>query len=348
MTVKTKGIVVYVLLAFGLAWSCWLVLWLLGVPAASPIGGFAPALAAVIVRRWVTREGFQDAGLALHLKSRWPYYLLAWVLPLLVLAVVVGLATVLGQGQPDLSLQRGLSVLFPGRHLPTGVVCLGLLAGTLLLTPVLWGEEFGWRSYLQIRLLSQHPLLAALTTGLMFGIWHYPLLLMGGAQGETLWVALILFPVDSVLLSLIFGWLRLRTKSIWPASLAHAATHTLGIELSLLLFVGGGNLDLLSYNGLLVLIPLAAFCLWIILTGQLTATEAVRRGETSHVLTSEKRGACSFETSLSGKEPIMGVAGVTERLRSGGPTTVDRSSNSGTFEAEDAHAPEAQVSRSDE
>jgi membrane protease YdiL (CAAX protease family) len=40
----------------------------------------------------------------------------------------------------------------------------------LVMVPLFWGEEFGWRSYLQIRLLSGRPLLAALATAVIWGV----------------------------------------------------------------------------------------------------------------------------------------------------------------------------------
>jgi membrane protease YdiL (CAAX protease family) len=136
-------------------------------------------------------------------------------------------------------------------------------------TPILWGEEFGWRSYLQLRLLGQRPVLAALTTGLIWGVWHFPLILRGYNYPDHTILGLFVFPVSTMLLSIIFGWLRLRTGSIWSSSLAHAATNVIGGSLTLLLFVGGANWISVSYLGLLGWLPLGALCAWIVFTGQL-------------------------------------------------------------------------------
>lgn len=232
-------------------------------------------MAAIIVRKWITHEGFADAGLRLNLQ-KWPYYLVAWLLPLLVTTIIVALAVALGISQPDFSLQRALGTLIPeGASLPSLppgiwlVLPVQLLITALVATPILWGEEFGWRGYLQLRLLGQHPLLAAMTTGLIWGIWHYPLLLRGYNYPDHPILGLFVFPVDTILLSIIFGWLRLRTGSIWSSSLAHAATNAIGGSLTLFLFMGGPNWISVSYLGLLSWIPLAALCAWIVFTGQL-------------------------------------------------------------------------------
>jgi membrane protease YdiL (CAAX protease family) len=279
MTTKTKGIVIYLLITFGIAWLTWTIAFLSGLSATNPLfqfaalpGGFAPAIAALIVRQWITREGFADAGWRLNFRRTWPYYLFAWLHPLVVIAGIIVLALLTGLAQPDFTFQRSLAVLYPNLSASRGiafVVLLQLLITALITTPVLWGEEFGWRSYLQLRLLDQWPALAAVTTGLIWGIWHAPLILMGYERYDNLALGFLLFTLLTIALSLIFGWLRLKTQSIWPSSLAHAATNTIGGSLTFLLFLGGGNLTLVAYNGVFVLIPLSLFCLWLLLSGQL-------------------------------------------------------------------------------
>lgn len=241
-------------------------------------GAFAPAIAAIVVRKWITREGFADAGLRLNLRRGWPYYLFGWLLPLGVVSIIVALAAILGAGRPDFTLRRAFEELYPGADvtssLPPGSLALLVVAAVLLLqalvfTPILWGEEFGWRSYLQIRLLADKPLLAAVATGLIWGVWHYPIILAGYERYESTLLGLLVFPVVTVLMSIILGWLRLRTGSIWCSSLAHASTNTVGGSLTLLLFTGGAKFLLVGYGGILALIPLGALCAWIILRGQL-------------------------------------------------------------------------------
>ena len=286
---KRKGVVAYLLIAFGMAWAFWCIPLAFGLRLGSPFyilvllpGAFAPAVAAIVVRKWVTREGFADAGLRPNLR-KWRYYLVAWLLPLPVVAIIVLLAVALAVGQPDFSLERiaevvgagrknPLSVIPPGLRLPLAIV-QGLIVAVVA-TPLLWGEEFGWRGYLQIRLLAHRPLLAAVTTGLIWGVWHYPVNLQGYNYPEHRILGLFLFPVFTVFLSIILGWLRLRTGSVWSASLAHSATNAIGGSLTASLFMGGPNWPLVSYAGVLALIPLGALCAWIILSGQLKPEEA--------------------------------------------------------------------------
>lgn len=282
MNQKTKGIAAYILITFVLAWVLWEIPLRLGLDILSPVfqyvalpGAFSPAIATIIVRKWITREGFADAGLRPNLSRSWRYYLVAWLLPLFVSAIILGLVLAFGVGRPDFSLQRAMASLSPGTEVPAvssyvwALIPIGLLATALPATFLLWGEEFGWRGYLQIRLFADRPLRAAVATGIIWGVWHYPLNLRGYNFPEHPLLGLLIFPISTVLLSIIFGWLRMRSGSVWTTSLAHAATNSVGGSLTVLLFLGGPDLLFVSYLGLLGWIPLGGVCLWLILTGRM-------------------------------------------------------------------------------
>jgi uncharacterized protein len=282
-----KGIVAYLLITFGASWTLWEGLIRLGVSLNSPFfqlailpGAFAPAVAAFVVRKWITREGFADAGLRLKLR-KWPYYVVAWVLPVVAVGCIVIAAVVLTLAAPDFSLVRGLRYLaISGGRTPFAapphpwlvVASSALPVNAILATPILFGEEFGWRGYLQRRLFPDRPLRSAIVTGIIWGIWHYPLLLRGYDFPQNRLAALIVFPVSTIFLSIIFGWLLINTGSIWSCSFAHAATNAIGGSLSLLLLGGGASLIYVLYLGILGWIPLGAFSAWIVLSGQLNPT----------------------------------------------------------------------------
>jgi uncharacterized protein len=264
------GIVSFIAIAFGLAWTAWEIPIRLGVTvgsawfqlAALP-GAFAPAIAAVIVRRWITREGFADAALRINIRA-WRYYLVALLLPLAVVLVICALASALSIGRPDFSIQHALLGLSAGRastsKIPQdliGILILPqLLVTAVIVTPVLWGEEFGWRGYLQPRLFPGRPLAAAVVTGLIWGVWHFPLILRGYDFPDSPWLGALIFPVSAILLSIIFGWLKERVGSIWVTSLAHASTNAVGGSLLLFWFYGQGNTLFVSYLGFLGWLPL--------------------------------------------------------------------------------------------
>lgn len=265
-----KGVIWFLLICFGLAWGSWEIAIASGVSVLSwqfqlyalP-GAFAPAIAAIVVRKWITREGFADAGLRLH-AARWPIYLFAWLLPLAVVAVVVAEALALGIARPDFTLTRAIATGEAGHsltalHNPGLWVVPQLMVVAILMTPILWGEEFGWRGYLQTRIFAGRPVPAAIATGLIWGVWHYPLTLRGyDFPGQPILGSLLL-TVCAVLLAYVFGWIRARSGSIWASSLAHAATNSIG-SLTLLWLAGAKNILMISDAGVLAIPPLLWVC----------------------------------------------------------------------------------------
>jgi uncharacterized protein len=282
-----KGITAFLLIAFGMAWVLWETAIRLHAIHPNPllsvlsfVGALSPAIAAFIVRKWITREGFADAKLRLNLR-KWPYYLVGWLLPFVVVGCIIVLAPLFGFGRADFSLTRGVNYMVqmgvPASRFTHPFLLIALWPfQAILAAPILFGEEFGWRGYLQPRLFPNSPVLGAVATGIIWAYWHLPLNLRGANYPDNPRLgAIVMFPVAAILLSIIFGWLVLKTNSIWSSSVAHAATNAVGGGLFVILFGGGGNFLFLSYVGLLGWIPLGALSAWIVLTGQLKPAVAL-------------------------------------------------------------------------
>jgi membrane protease YdiL (CAAX protease family) len=267
------GVISFLVLSFGIAWGSWELLLpkngggTLGL--GSVPGAFAPAIATFIVRKWITREGFGDAGLGLHL-DHWGSYLIAWLIPVPVLAFIAWSAGAFGFGHPDFSMLTGLAQLGskPSPAFAQNAWCavpLITFVTAPLAAPILFGEEFGWRGYLQLRLFGTRPTLAAVATGIIWGLWHLPIIRRGYEfHGDRSLGAIAVFCVCTVLISIIFGWLRRRSGSIWVTSVAHAATNIVGGTLTSLWFPGAANMLFVMYGGILSFIPLGLLCVWIV------------------------------------------------------------------------------------
>jgi membrane protease YdiL (CAAX protease family) len=107
VSTNTEGILVFLAISFGVAWAGMLGATLgLGLSMVDPrvqlAGAFTPAIAAIVVRRWVTREGFADAGLRLRLRGNVRWYLIGWLGPLALVAVALAIAAVSGLWRVDL------------------------------------------------------------------------------------------------------------------------------------------------------------------------------------------------------------------------------------------------------
>ena len=92
------------------------------------------------------------------------------------------------------------------------------------------GEELGWRGFLQPAMERRFGAFkGTVAVGLIWAYWHLPANLMGyNDDKHPLWNALVFFPLAVVAMSFGFAWLTRKSKSAWPAALAHGANNTIG------------------------------------------------------------------------------------------------------------------------
>lgn len=269
------GVRAFLVLTFGLTWLPFLPV-LAGGPAVPLLMPFAPAIAALVVRRWVTKEGFADLGLRPRVRAVWPWFAVALLWPLLAVPLATAAARVVGVGAPDL-----------GR---IDAVSLALWAGaSVLAAPVFLGEELGWRGYLQIRIFPGRPLVAAAATGVVWAVWHYPMWL------TVLELPMWIFPLMTVSLvvsSVFFGWVQERSGSVWLPALGHSTNNTFEAPLSSVAFTGGaGNAWLALGPATVLVLSEAVVLLGAVLVGartlgrRRTGSAAPRARTTAHAVT---------------------------------------------------------------
>jgi membrane protease YdiL (CAAX protease family) len=194
--------------------------------------GFAPALGNAVTRL-ATREGWSNMLLWPKLRRGWPVYLAASILPLVAILLGGAIYFLIFPGEFDLSMAyaretgrvaaAGTPAAILGQEILTG------LSLVLLLTFVIWGEEFGWRAYLLPKLMPLGGRKAVLLVGAIWGAWHWPMIFLGFQYGLHYWGAPIIGPLLFVLIilspSVVYSWMTLRTGSVWPACLAHAVNN---------------------------------------------------------------------------------------------------------------------------
>lgn len=90
------------------------------------------------------------------------------------------------------------------------------------------GEEIGWRGFLVPELATRYGFAAsALISGLIWAIWHWPILLLADYNpGTPVWYYLPLFTLLLPAMSFVWTWMRLKSGSIWPCVVLHAAHNT--------------------------------------------------------------------------------------------------------------------------
>jgi membrane protease YdiL (CAAX protease family) len=107
--------------------------------------------------------------------------------------------------------------------------------------------------------------------GLVFATWHMPLIFLAPAQAKfptgNLLLFFPLFYGTFVAASFFFGYMRIYTGSIWPASIAHAvhnaAWGTLGAFTLITVSPVLVNVYLVGDFGLLILIGAALGAIWV-------------------------------------------------------------------------------------
>jgi uncharacterized protein len=227
-----RGVSAFLAIAFGLAWLPFLAQ-AAGAGSLGPVlMPVAPAVACLVVRRWVSREGFGDTGLRWRPNLRqWPVYLLVLLWPVAAAVCNTGVALALGRG--------GTGFTWPwGAAAPSWSMLAAWVGLSVVVVPVVLGEELGWRGYLQLRLFPARPLTAALATGFLWGIWHYPLILSGGEPARSTGLTLVALTVSTMTFSVFLGWVRSVTGSVWTTSAAHASNNVTGDSLQRLSFTG--------------------------------------------------------------------------------------------------------------
>jgi uncharacterized protein len=173
-----------------------------------------PTVAALIMLLVVTREGYSREGwkvLGLHrlgLSVWWIAFGLTLLITIAASAIVW--ATPLA------------SFVVPEGSIVDSLLNLLIQVVILTLTFSL-AEEIGIRGYLLPKLLSLGRTRALALSGLVFSTWHMPLIFLTPffPIGNAL-ISVPLFYATVVAASFVYGYLRLYTGSVWPASLAHA------------------------------------------------------------------------------------------------------------------------------
>jgi membrane protease YdiL (CAAX protease family) len=90
------------------------------------------------------------------------------------------------------------------------------------------GEEIGWRGFMLTRLIDAGVPMPVLVSGVIWGLWHVPLIL-GGVYltGPPPALAALLWMIVVTSFSFVFARLRLETGSVWPAITLHAAWNSI-------------------------------------------------------------------------------------------------------------------------
>jgi membrane protease YdiL (CAAX protease family) len=179
---------------------------------------------ASLAARLVSREGLFDVSFRWGGRLGWVCVGRAFAFPLLVGFLAYGVAWLSGLA----SFEPPPVAKFPWMPWASGRFVVRLFLngalGTAFGSLFAAGEELGWRGYLLVRMRDAGLPRPVLLGGVVWGLWHVPLIVTGQyTVGANVALAVPVFCLDIVAASYLFAYVRLRSGSVWPAVLAHAA-----------------------------------------------------------------------------------------------------------------------------
>ena len=278
-TVNWSRVLTFIGITYAIDWGLVGALRLLGVRLAGPVGtvvaaGYmiVPAIVAIVLaRRWSVP--LRDWGV--RIPRNW-YLALAPLLPILLAVLTIGAAVLLGFGEFD---PTGMAIIdrweaggqqeladrarAQADQLPINIILITLLsapiAGFTINGLFSFGEELGWRGLLQQELAPLGFLRASALIGVIWGLWHAPLILQGHNFPDHPRLGVLIMTVACVPLGIVMSWLALKSQTVLSAAVAHG-TFNAASGVTLMAVRGGETIEvfILGYAGILATTVVAA------------------------------------------------------------------------------------------
>ena len=265
-----KKILRFIVLSFSISWASALAMKLFNIPYGSMaslvviaicyMGG--PAIATFILQKFVYKESFTRYGWTIsHRKKIWFLYT-----PLTFIALIgatLGVIALLGNtgiipqfGSIDMSYEHfskqltalylesnGISNLSIPAVSPLLILVIillgGIIGGSTLNLPVMFGEEFGWRGLMLTETRKMGFLKSNLLIGFVWGIWHAPIITMGHNYPNHPITGIAMMCMMTMAIAPVFAWLRVKSGSILDACMLHGMINSTATVFSL--YVADGH-----------------------------------------------------------------------------------------------------------
>jgi len=236
---------------------------------------FIPGISAIIVKKLIFKEKLRSDLLISFKINKW--FFVAWLIMPIVSFVTLGVS-LLFPGvtyNPEMTglAERFTSMTSPEQldqlktqiaALPVSpiwlILLMGLIAGITINGLAAFGEELGWRGFLLYQFRNMSFVKASLLIGVIWGIWHAPLILMGHNYPQHPEIGVLMMVGLCILITLVAMYFTIKSKSVIAAAILHG-TMNATVTISIIPISGG--------NDLLVGVPgLAGFiALILVLTG---------------------------------------------------------------------------------
>ena len=112
-------------------------------------------------------------------------------------------------------------------NLPTTMLMFLIALNTVIIGPFLgliisFGEEYGWRGFLQTELIRLGRIRGVLLLGIIWGIWHWPVIWMGHNYPGQPVLGSLCMVAYCIILAYFLAYAVFKSKGIWTAAYLHA------------------------------------------------------------------------------------------------------------------------------
>ena len=123
-----------------------------------------------------------------------------------------------------------LAAAFPqmaAANIPTAALLPIMALNTIVIGPFLglviaFGEEYGWRGYLQPELIKLGRVRGVTLLGVIWGIWHWPVIWMGyNFPGQPILGSLAMVALG-IIFAFFFAYSVFKSQGVWTAAYLHA------------------------------------------------------------------------------------------------------------------------------
>lgn len=242
---------------------------------------FTPGVAACIVQKAYGEKIAEPLRIGFRV-NRW--FFVAWLIPPLLAVASVGVslmmpgieltadpfqsnfATFLEQNLSDAKqaeMRRVASEMLV--HPVLWVLAGGMVSGVTINAVAGFGEELGWRGFLQREWSCHGFWKSSWLIGLILGMWHLPFLLQGHNYPGHPYSDVVVMSVWTMLFSPLIAFISNRAESVVAAAVMHGSLNGTAIAPTLLLR-GGDSLrvGVMGVAGILVLVVLNVGLYWMV------------------------------------------------------------------------------------
>ena len=211
---------------------------------------FLPAICAIILQLIHKEKPFRNLNISF--KLNW-WFLIAGIVPFIYSFMALGINLLFPNVTFSVTAEGFLSSLpaeqaelaaqqlskFPPIVFLLIQIAQALIAGYTINALFGLGEELGWRGYLLRSLKEKKFLPVSLIIGTVWGLWHFPLILLGHNYPQHPVAGVGMMVIWCILLTPMMIYIVIKSKSVITAAIFHGANNAIcGITL---LYLSGGN-----------------------------------------------------------------------------------------------------------